>query len=149
MARKCIYANRAKFGELRELIAELSKLVFTDEVPETLLGMAWGTPRAPGREDPHELRGRSRRVKPRRGVRTRMSARSSAMCWAELRQEAESLMGQLNVHPGVLQMHRDGCTAATRCPACCYANRADIGQLREIIAELRKLVFTGEVLGET
>jgi hypothetical protein len=85
-------------------------------------------------------------------------------CWSELRQEAASLMGQLNVHPeggctaadaaNALRMHRGGCTAATRSELamarkCIYANRADFGQLRELIAELMKLVLTGEVLGET
>ena len=98
-------------------------------------------------------------------VRHRESpCRLCTMCWAELRQEAASLMGQLNVHPeggctaadaaNALRMHRGGCTAATRSELamarkCIYANRADFGQLRELIAELRKLVLTDEVLGET
>jgi hypothetical protein len=89
MARKCIYAYRANFGELRELIAELRKLVFTDEVPVTLLGNAWGAPRTPGREDAHELRGRSRRVRSAarvaiatRAYRDAKEARLYRMAWA-------------------------------------------------------------------
>jgi hypothetical protein len=85
-------------------------------------------------------------------------------CWAELRQEAASLMEQLNVHP------EEGCTAedaaealrryrGSECAAprselvlarqMVNAHRADFGQLRGLIAKMRKAVYTEEDLGVT
>jgi hypothetical protein len=70
-------------------------------------------------------------------VRHRESpCRLCTLCWSELRQEAASLMGQLQVPPEEVRK-------------CICAKGVDFGELRELIAELRELVVTDEVCGET